>query len=366
MKPFYSPSSPLSKKCLALALCVSLLGIFLTFFSETNLPYPYKEVQLAAAKQTALAQEAVLSYVKAEGIPIEPDDLNQTGLIGPEWTELTSSLGLLEAKRTSLQPDFAALIVKYFHQAGLTKGDTVLCGMSGSFPSLCLAAVCAANQMGLEIKVIVSYGSSMYGATRLKLSVLRILEIAKNEGILEYTLLAASPGGDFDQGNSTLFPNARKDIFALAKEDQVLMIDEPDIPSSVQRRLALYGDTYDCFLNIGGASVNVGTSPYTLQFPNGLVTDPPRIPQDSDRGLTYEYAARNIPVIHLLSIRDLAEDNGLPYDPVPLTKPGETKVYYTTYHSPWYALGGLFIACFILVMGKKSSRKKKKLTTFSS
>ena len=27
--------------------------------------------------------------------------------------------------------------------------------------------------------------------------------------------------------------------------------------------------------------------------------------------------------------RALAEENGLPFDPVPLTKPGETDVYYT-------------------------------------
>ena len=107
------------------------------------------------------------------------------------------------------------------------------------------------------------------------------------------------------------------------------MIDEETIPASIQRRLAIYGDDVDCFVNVGGASANMGTSPYTLTFPNGLVLDPPAIPANEDRGLTFEYAARHIPVVHLLNVRGLAEENGLPFDPVPLTRPGETDVYYT-------------------------------------
>lgn len=337
--------------CMALALAVSLGGIALTLTNETKVRLPYADVQLAAANQMASAERVLLDYVQAQGIAIEPDDLNQTGLIGPEWTELTSSLGMLEAKRTALQPDFAALMVKYYHEAGLKSGDTVACGMSGSFPGLCMAAISAANQMGLKIKVIASYGSSMYGSTRLELSIVRILEIAKDAGLLEYEMIAVSPGNDFDQGNSMLFPDAREVIFSLAEKDGHLMIDEPNIPDNVQKRLELYGTELDCFVNVGGASANVGTSPYTLSFPNGLITDPPRIPQDADRGLVYEYAARNIPVIYLLNVRGLAEDSGIPFDPVPLSQPGETNVYYETWQSPWYAIAALLISMVLLLIG---------------
>ncbi|MEG0493344.1 MAG: poly-gamma-glutamate system protein [Clostridia bacterium] len=339
--------------CMLLALVVALCGVGFTLTHESKIRLPYAEVQLAAAKQMAAAEQAVLDYITAQGIPMEPDDLNQTGFIGPEWTELTTSLGMLEAKRTALQPDFAALMVKYYQEAGLQKGDTLCCGMSGSFPGLGIGAICAANQMGLSFKIIASYGSSMYGSTRLELPIVRILEVAKKAGIIEYEMLAASPGGDFDQGNSILFPDARNVIFELGKQDGVPMINEANIPDSVQHRLKLFGTDVDCFVNVGGASTNVGTSPYTLNFPNGLVTDPPRIPQDADRGLVYEYAARNVPVIHLLNVRGLAEDNGLPFDPVPLTKPGDTNVYYTTVQSPWVALAALGIALGLLIFGWK-------------
>lgn len=334
--------------CLLLACAVCLLGVALTLSGQTRVRLPYADVQLAAARRMAAAERAVLAAIEKQGIEMEADDLNRTGLIGPEWTELTTSLGMVEAKRTSLQPDFAALMVKYYQEAGLKAGDTVCCGTSGSFPGLCIAAVAAANEMGLNVRLIASYGSSMYGATRTQLSIVRMLGVAKEAGTLDYDLPAVSPGGDFDQGNGILFPESREVIFSLAEADGLTMIDEPTIPDSVQRRLELFGADVDCFVNVGGASANVGTSPYTLTFPNGLVTDPPRIPQDADRGLSFEYAARGVPVVYLLNVRGLAEDNGLPFDPVPLTRPGETDVYYITRQSPFYAIGALAVCALLL------------------
>lgn len=216
-----------------------------------------------------------------------------------------------------------------YQEAGLQPGDTVCIGMSGSFPGLGIASIAAANEMGVNVRVIASYGASMYGATRTTLPIVRILDVARQAGLIEYDMLAVSPGGDFDQGYNLIYPNSREVIFALAREAGLTMIDEETIPASIQRRLAIYGDDADCFVNVGGASANMGTSPYTLTFPNGLVLDPPAIPANEDRGLTFEYAARHIPVVHLLNVRGLAEENGLPFDPVPLTKPGETDVYYT-------------------------------------
>ncbi len=243
-----------------------------------------------------------------------------------------------------------------YQEAGLQPGDTVCIGMSGSFPGLGIASIAAANEMGVNVRVIASYGASMYGATRTALPIVRILDVARQAGLIEYDMLAVSPGGDFDQGYNLIYPNSREVIFALAREAGLTMIDEETIPASIQRRLAIYGDDVDCFVNVGGASANMGTSPYTLTFPNGLVLDPPAIPANEDRGLTFEYAARHIPVVHLLNVRGLAEENGLPFDPVPLTKPGETDVYYTMRYSPVYAISALVLAAICLKCGRKQKK----------
>ena len=120
--------------CLLLALAAALCGVFLTLATQKKTALPYAQTQLKAAERMAEAERALYDYVRQNDIPIEKDDLNDTGLIGPEWTELTTSLGLLEAKRTALQPDFAALLVKYYQEAGLQLGDTVF--ISGAWHCL--------------------------------------------------------------------------------------------------------------------------------------------------------------------------------------------------------------------------------------
>ena len=90
-------------------------------------------------------------------------DKNETGLIGLEWSGITTTLGDIEAKRTSTNPDFAALLVKLFKEIGLKKGDIVAANFSSSFPALNLAFISAADTLGLKAIIITSIGSSTYG-----------------------------------------------------------------------------------------------------------------------------------------------------------------------------------------------------------
>ena len=72
-----------------------------------------------------------------------------------------------------------------------------------------------------------------------------------------------------------------------------------------------------CFVNVGGATANYGNTDASLQVPNGLVLRVPTLPSSPSRGLLFEFAARRVPVVHLLYVKGLARENGLPYDPVP-------------------------------------------------
>lgn len=342
---------------LVLALAVGLSGFGATLLGRRQVVTAYADVQRAAAERMQRGEAVLKDVVVAEEISIESIDLNETGLIGPEWTPLTTTPGIEDAKRTSLDPNFAALLVKYFETAGLEAGDRVAVGTSGSFPGLLMATLCAATEMHLQADVIASFGSSMYGATRLELNVCRILRILQENEIIEYRLLAVSPGGNNDYGESALWPDSRETIAGLAAETGVEYIDLNDIEKSIARRLELFGEDVDCFVNVGGASANSGTSAYTLDFPNGLVTDPPRIPATANRGLMYEYAARGIPVINMLNVRQLAADNGLPYDPVPLTEPGEGGVYYDIVYPVWIPVLTVLLMLGVLWIGRRRWQK---------
>lgn len=315
---------------------------------------PYYATQYAAAERMRAATQAVRDYADAQGIDILPDDLNATGLIGPEFTEITTTSGALEAKRSAINPNFAALLVRYYVEAGLVEGDTIAVGTSGSFPGLTLAAVAAANEMGLNVRLIASFGSSTNGATRLELPITTILEVARERGILAYTLLATSPGGSGDQlRESFLFGDVAPTVRQLAERAGVEFIDEPHLADSIARRLALYGPDIKLFVNVGGASANSGESSYTLSFPGGLLLDPPPIPDTPTRGLTYEYAALGVPVVNLLNVRGLCVEHGLPYDPSPLPPPGEGGCYATMAYPKLVVYLALALAAITLALGKK-------------
>ena len=339
-------------RSILLAFLVSALGFAIVFCFRTQVTTSYQTIQLNAAKRMEQCETILYDYVIANGIPIETEDLNKTGLLGPEFTPLTTTLGQVEAKRTALNPNFAAMMVKYFHQANLKKGDTIAVGTSGSFPGLTLATLSAATEMGLNTKVIASFGSSMYGGTRIELPTPKMIRILKEEGLLSFDLLAVSPGGTDDHGESVLWADARETIASLAKEEGVEYIDAPTIEDSIARRLALFGEEIMCFVNVGGASANSGTSAYTLDFPGGLVIDPPRIPVTNNRGLIYEYAARNIPVINMLNVRELSAEHGLPFDPVPLPNVGEGGVYQEISYFGLLSLGCVILSLVILFVGR--------------
>lgn len=54
-------------------------------------------------------------------------------MIGDEYTPITTSLGSEEAKRTTANPDMAALLVQMLTEAGVKSGDTIGAGLFG-FP----------------------------------------------------------------------------------------------------------------------------------------------------------------------------------------------------------------------------------------
>jgi poly-gamma-glutamate system protein len=352
------------------AFITAFLGFLLLQWTKETSPYPLADTALKAAGRMEQAESILKESLLAEGISIEKDlDPNMTGLIGPEWTALTTTLGNLEAKRSTLNPNFAALMVRYFHEAGLKEGDLVAVGASGSFPGLALATLCAAKEMGLEVLTIASFGASMYGATRPEFTIPKMIRILASSSIVPNSIVAVSRGGDLDYGENAMFDDAREIEARLAAETGVEFIsfDPPDLEASIAQRLKLYkaragGRRIKCFVNIGGASPNSGTSSYTLDFPQGLVLDPPRIPVSADRGLNYEFAAQGIPVINLLNVRLLAAKNGLPYDPIPLPRAGEGGVYRETRFDKRIVFLTLAVSIGLLTFGAVQRRKTREST----
>jgi poly-gamma-glutamate system protein len=288
----------------------------------------------AAAARTQQAHAIVAEAAAAGGVLMPAaTDPNRTGYIGPAYSELFTTTGQLEAKRTATNPDMSALVAHLLRRAGAEAGDTVAIGASASFPALIIAAVVAVESLGMHPVVVLSLGSSGWGATNPAFDALRIYQLVVGHGIIDTPPAAVSLGGAGDVGAS-LDDDVRDRLLARIRDAGVPLLFEPDIARNVRRRTdTRLADTGAgarpalpaVYLNIGGNDASLGSSPLVLELRPGLNIAVP-LPPPGQRGVIAAMAAHGVPVIHLLNMRGLAARYGLPWDPVPLPAAGTTPI----------------------------------------
>ena len=336
------------------ALIILLVGLLIIAQTKFTAKTPYYNEQIQAAQLMKTCLETIKEERLKRNIPLDIGlDPNQTGIIGKEYTELTTTLGNLEAKRTSTNPAFAALLVKYFKEANLKKGDVIAIGASGSFPTLIVATLSAAKVLELEPLLIYSVGSSEYGANIPEFTFVQMLDSLNEKNVLPYKLLAISMGGYLDQAEGMFYPDSQKTIKKIVQSSGSLVIDADSMKENILQRMQLYraasnGKPIKAFINIGGATPNYGNTNASITYPNGLVIDGPKIPDHPERGLIFEYQNLGIPIIHLLNIRGLAVKNGLPIDPTPLPEIGEGGVYWRIAYNKYIIILVIGIEFFYL------------------
>ncbi len=314
-------------------LVAGALSLFAWTTLELATPRPvitWSTAMVRAASRMDRAVTTIAQYCDSVGFPIDASlDTNHTCLVGPEYTPLLTTLGQLEAKRTTTNPDVAALLVHLLTRAGVSAQDTIAVGASGSFPALLIATQSAAEEMRVFPVIVLSLGASSYGATRPDFNLLDMHQLLVAQGVLGTPVAAVSLGGERDIG-AEFDGSLRDDLARRVGATGIPFLHDPDLAGSVARRMEIYrGVTTEqrigAFVNIGGSDANIGTSPMVLDVTPGLHTDL-RLPPPSERGVLYEMAAQGVPVIHLLHIRGLALQHGLPWDPVPLPEPGTTQL----------------------------------------
>lgn len=136
---------------LVLALCLLAGGYALVMGIRTAVPTADYDVKTAAAELTAQCFASIRQRKEELGIlPSPANDVNDTGMIGQDFSYITTTLGELEAKRTTTNPNMAAVVVDMFNELGLQPGDEIAVNCSGSFPAMNIAVLCAAEVMGLS------------------------------------------------------------------------------------------------------------------------------------------------------------------------------------------------------------------------
>ncbi|UCC40116.1 MAG: poly-gamma-glutamate system protein [Candidatus Aminicenantes bacterium] len=298
---------------------------------------PFRDVSRIEREMTEASRimreavDIIRGCQEERGITLDRDsDINMTGLIGLEFSPLTTSLGSLEAKRTTTNPNIAGLIVFLLDESSVRRGDTIAVGASGSFPALIVAVLSAAKALDLKPLVISSLGASQWGANNPDFHLLHIHDCLLRNGIFDREPIAFSLGGDKDS-EEDIIPGGLVSFLEETSKRGVLFIREHDLTRNVEKRMEAYKEKagmngIKAFINIGGNWSNIGDDSEILKLNPGLVKIK-RIPPPQKRGVLFEMALRKTPVIHLLNIRGLVERYGLPWDPVPLPEPGDGKIY---------------------------------------
>ena len=312
---------------------------------------------MGEASSLMARETAALAHCRTvRGLLIDPAaDPNGTGFIGLEQSAIPTSLGSLEAKRTTTNPDFAALAVSLLHECGARRGDAVAIGASSSFPALIVAMLAAAKAMGVEPLVISSLGASEYGANVPGFNWMDMEDCLRAAGVLDIRPIARAVGGEEDVGRD-MDTEGRALLGSRIRSGGLPFIEEPDLERNVARRMELYrrsagGKSIKAFVNIGGSFANIGTDAEVLKLRPGLARGV-FIPPPARRGVIQAMAAAGVPVIHFLNVKGLCERYGLPWDPRPLPAPGTGPIYRLAASPSWPStvLGLLYILAIGLLL----------------
>lgn len=335
----------MNKRCyLLIALFIILLSGFLILENSKVTTYSEDyEMKIEASKLTAQCFEKIKRLKIEKNITIDKSaDINHTGMIGQDFSEITTTLGNLEAKRTSANPNMSAVIVHMFNELRLQPGDRIAVNFSGSFPALNIAVMCAIENMNLDPIIISSIGSSTHGANDPELTYLDMENYLYSEGLITNKSDYFSIGGMYDIGKE-MNPVIKDKIVERLRNYGYKLLYDDDLIHNINARYEIYNSVNDvkCFVNVGGNDASFGDSNVMVYVDGGIITELPK--KDNSTGLIQLFLKDNKPAIHILNIKSLAAKYGLPVDPMPLPSVGEGGIYNT------YRYNKILAAAFIIV-----------------
>ena len=354
---------------LVILSAIALVSFVVSINSTTIDISPSYDMKIKAAN---LMKESMveLKNVRMEaGVFIDDEnDPNETGLVGSPFSLITTDEGDLDAKLTTLDPNFSAGMVELMLRLNLQKGDTVAILLTGSMPGANIAVLTAANAMGLIPMVITSVGASQWGANHADFTWLDMESILFNKGLINSRSVAASVGGRNDMGR-LLSPAGREIIISNIENYNIPLIRKNRLAENIDERMKLFESfnkitNYSAMINVGGGVASLGTSFNSKLLPAGIVNRSDvvniSIRDGGIEGVLAKFAKKNVPVLHVLNIKSLTEKLGMPFAPIPIPEVGSGVLYAEEKYNILIATVCLFIVCgLVFGVGYQSKQKIK-------
>ena len=334
---------------------LALLAIGLLYVVETtkrNVKEEWFDEKIAASK---LTQKALL-HLKNERFENvhfvdNINDPNETGLIGEQYTPITTGSGSLPIKASTMNPNFGGMMVQLLRDAQLKKGDEVAICMTGSFPGLNVAVLAAIQTLGIKPVIISSVTASSWGANDPDFTWIDMEHELYEDKIFVNHSIAASIGGNLDIGRALSLEGRELVEFAI-KRNHLDYINTGTIEGNIKKRLEIFNKhkKIKAFINIGGGVASNG-SDYNGDAIRAGYHETLKLKDFPDKkGVMFEMAKRNIPIIHLKNVQQLMNKYDLPLEPIPLPEIGKGKLYFALkYQVGIVASALLFLVGLLLV-----------------
>jgi len=360
----YRPSMR-SHRTLIVLTVVSLVMYLWANSSRVVRRTDHYEEKIEASRWMQTAMDTLRDVQFPRGLFIDDvNDPNLSAMIGQQFSPITTETGDLEAKWTALNPNMAAIMVGYLLKLNLQPGDIIAVGMSGSLPGMNLALYAACQALDLYPIVITSAGASSWGANDPLFTWLDMESILLERGILRHGSAAASLGGGEDLGRQ-LSPEGRRLLREAIQRNHQILIEEPMLERSVERRIAIYdslsgGSAIKLYVNIGGGIASLGHSRNSTLIGDGLSEILPNVNYPR-RGVMHQFNSRGIPALNLVNVAQIAREHDLPRSPNPLPAPGTGRLFSEIRYNLWVTAVALIVTMATLIIVVLFDRRAMRL-----
>jgi len=251
---------------------------------------------------------------------------------------------------------------------GLNRGDTIAILLTGSMPGANIAVLTAAKAIGLVPIIITSVGASQWGANHVDFTWLDMEAILYNSGLISNRSIAASIGGRNDMGR-LLSPSGREIIVNNISNHGLPIIKKTKLAENIEGRMQLFEryiniEDYSAMINIGGGVASLGTSFNSKLLAAGIVSrsDVTEISlrEGGIEGGLSKFAQKNVPILHVLNIKSLTEQLGMPFAPIPIPEIGSGSLYAEERYNIFVSAVCLIVVCsLVFAVGYHSKQKIK-------
>lgn len=257
-------------------------------------------------------------------------DPTDSGMIGAAMSQVTSLPGHLDAKQTSVNPNFAAVATELLQRAGVGEGDLVAVGCTGSFPGLNTCLYAALEAIGATPLIVHSAASSQFGANEPDMMWLDMERVLYEAGIISFRSQVATLGGFGDRARG-MSDDSVALLTASLERNGVDAIGIRSLKQSVEQRMEIYrtsaaGRPVTAYVNVGGGAASIHGEDGREAFGSGLTVSLPSGAEQIDCVAT-RYAQQGIPIVNLGNAVALAKAHGLPVAPQVMPAVGQGAVF---------------------------------------